>query len=1024
MCHSNNAEKQLFGFLCCLVLLLRPAVAQVVVNTTPKEIEAGKYMIRHWSTRDGLPSDYLTTLFQTEDGYVWALSEVGLVRFDGLNFDVYDADAMAPVITAQIRRAVLDDRSTFWILSRNGELSTFRGRVFSRLEHFASREVKEIKLDGERAVVLANDSLWQVAANKEVSLSPFDLAEFDRVRVWRQASNGDQWLGSMNGLFHFDGQEVRRFSKESGLGEVEIKGLAYDADSLLWVSTAKGFGYLDKDFYRPLVIVDSDTMYRDMPIKHVYEEDNHWLLANDRLHLMNTGVPEVVDFGLNFIPWVKDIMIGPGGKIWAIAGHGIEDRLYFRDGLEWKLFDSGVALENVNDILSDREGNIWFTSTDGLFCVVNRKVDVYTQAEGLPEDDVFPLMEDSDGRIWIGTWGSGVVILEDEKMSTIEDAKILPGKYIRSLTLTQNGEVILGGVDKATRLSGGPDSEISLLGEYQVRGYVRSFFETTDQEIIIGGRPIYTFVDGKREVYYQFSDTLETDGHAYDIVEDGQGKLYIATYGGLLVQDAGEVYFSHLNDVLPTLELTHLYLDEAEDLWVGMYGMGVARIRRDSVFIYSEDHGLLSNTVNASVEDDHGYMWFSHNNGISRVEKQQLDKVRAGERSTFKSRNFNQYDGLPNSEISRANPSLIKARDGRIWFPTSKGVGVFDPDNIPENTVPPTTIIKRIEVNGEELIEKKTQFGAHETNVAFWFAGLSYAAPEKNQFQYYLRGWEESWRAPGFERDARYTNLPPGDYTFLVKASNNDGIWDETPASFSFTIARPFYATRLFQLLVAFLAIGLVLFWNYQTRLRTQLKAAKDRNRMADDLHDELGGIGAVALFMDALSKKDKLDKQDQTYLKRQAGVALQIAEELRDYIWAIDSEADQLEHLITRMVSYAKSVIPSTRLDISSPEGRFPYTLSMFKRRDTYLLFKEAVNNAMRHNDDVEIAINISLDEAAHQLLVSVSDKGKGFDMGQRSQGRGLRTMKRRAESLGGFLQVKSQKDVGTSIKYVVELM
>jgi len=260
-------------------------------------------------------------------------------------------------------------------------------------------------------------------------------------------------------------------------------------------------------------------------------------------------------------------------------------------------------------------------------------------------------------------------------------------------------------------------------------------------------------------------------------------------------------------------------------LWIGTYGGGLNRFRDGRFTVYTTDHGLPDNVIYQILDDGQGNLWMSSNRGIFRISKKELNEFARGKITSVASAVYGTADGMKSAECNGGNQSAgCKTRDGRLWFPTTKGVVVVDPTNIRTNALPPPVAIEQVMVDKKPIaLDGRAEAPPGRGELEVHYTALSFLDPSKVRFQYRLEGYDESWVEAGPRRVAYYTNIPPGRYRFRVIACNNDGVWNDAGASVEFTLAPHFYQTRFFFVLVGvfLMALGPSI---YLLRVR-QLKA-------------------------------------------------------------------------------------------------------------------------------------------------------------------------------------------------------
>jgi signal transduction histidine kinase len=299
--------------------------------------------------------------------------------------------------------------------------------------------------------------------------------------------------------------------------------------------------------------------------------------------------------------------------------------------------------------------------------------------------------------------------------------------------------------------------------------------------------------------------------------------------------------------------------------------------------------------------------------------------------------------------------------------------------------------------------------------ISFEFASMDFSRPGKNRFQYKLTGFDHDWIQGGNNHSATYTNLNPGTYTFNVKGSNSDGVWNEQPTIMLLTILPPWYMTWWFRILVGIIIVA-ALYGIYRYRLRQALKLQVIRDRIASDLHDEIGSnLSNISIF--STVGKSKLNDTAEvsslfTLIKDYTQTSM---EAMSDIVWMINSKNDRFENIIVRMRTHAADVFEAKDCDLhlSFDEKLNDQKLGMDERKNFFLIYKEAINNIAKYAECKNVWIEMKKNHTAFHL--TIKDDGKGFDMNQQQHGNGLINMQKRAEVLRGAFQIISSPGNGT---------
>jgi signal transduction histidine kinase len=488
-----------------------------------------------------------------------------------------------------------------------------------------------------------------------------------------------------------------------------------------------------------------------------------------------------------------------------------------------------------------------------------------------------------------------------------------------------------------------------------------------------------------------------------------------------------------------------LHLDAEGALWIGTYGNGLCRCRHGRFAKVSSEQGLPSNFICGMEEDDLGHYWISSNDGIFRVAKNDLNACADGTLDHLSCLDYGTGDGLPSKECSGGmQPSSCKTPDGRMLFPTSGGVVVINPGKIKINHQPPPVVIEEIIANGRVLAENpsvnevlKIPPGLQRFEIHY--TGLSFAAPQKMRFQYRLEGWENDWVEAGEKRMADYSYLPPGHYTFHVRACNSDGVWNEAGAEFAFELLPRFWQTLWFHLATGLATTGLVagsVWLVARRRMRSKLEriereqaVERERTRIAKDIHDHLGAnLTRISLLSQSAHGELKNPGQAAVQLDRIYDTSRELTRSMDEIVWAVNPRHDSLDSLASYLGNFAQDYLASInircRLDIPLHLPQWPITAET--RHDLFLAFKETLHNVVKHSGATEASVSLTTDASGFTLIVQ--DNGKGFDVARAEndweshrlgRGNGLKNLRQRLEKIGGRCEIHSLPGTGTGVRF-----
>jgi len=741
-----------------------------------------RYLLDEWDIGKGLGTESVNVVVQTPDGYLWLGAGEGLFRYDGLAFEQVYFEGPEHQGDLHITALVKDKEGGLWIGCKglvhfkNGEL-----KYFSKEDGFSNYEIKCLALD----------------------------------------SFGSLWIGTnYNGLFRYKDGTFTAFDKTSGLENVEVYSILEDSRGNLWVANS------DSGLFR-----GHNGKFIKHEIKGLKGEYSVYEVYEDRRGMLWVGT----NVGLVGIA-------NPGG---------IEENTvyHFSPG-------DGLSDNNIWTILEDNRGNLWAGTQNGLNRL-KRNLDGTIIIENCLENIIIKyLFEDREESLWIGTIGSNLKRLRDSTFSTYWKNAGVP--YWRlSLHQDSKGIIRLGSYvgdlyrfDRTTemfhrvlRTNNNVESEIYAIEEdaegdlwlgtakngiIRLKNQGQRITYTTENGL--SSNLIRTIMkDSRGRMWigtigglncYQngtFQKFTTRDGLAgdlvFDIHEDKNNNIWIGTLTGVSVLEKGEVQPGRVKTYLPGVFVPDLHEDSIEPgvFWIGTAGNGLKRFKNGQLVSYTKADGLASNTIYKILEDHRGSLWIGSTDCIFKVGKDDLNDFAEGKTDNVRCTIFGFSDGLKSLECRLgARNSAIKTRSGEIWFGTRKGIAVVNPEKVLINKYSPPVVIKQIVLNYEAIPVEQTGISVKGLeDIVFDFTVPTFVAPDQVTIQFKLEGYDEEWRSiryPSPHR-AHYRDLPPGQYSFQVIASNNSGVWNLKGASFRFTVIPYFYQTLLFKIMISIVAL-------------------------------------------------------------------------------------------------------------------------------------------------------------------------------------------------------------------------
>jgi signal transduction histidine kinase len=583
-------------------------------------------------------------------------------------------------------------------------------------------------------------------------------------------------------------------------------------------------------------------------------------------------------------------------------------------------------------------------------------------------------------------------------------------------------------------------------------GRVKPIKNYTVQDGLTGNEPFRLFEDSRGDIwisiisstasaslnrweratgkFYAYSPNPEkrADSAATAFQEDQKGNVWIGFYwGGLARWRDGRFELFGKADGVPVGMIRALYRDHLDRLWIASAEGGLGRIDdptadHPSFFRYTVKEGLATDQITCITEDQWGRIYVGTGIGLDRIDPQ-----------TGHVKHYTIADGLPNSFVNVA----FRDQSNALWFGTLQGLSKLVPA-LEERPEAPPILIQRVRVAGNDLPIpdlgvpqlQDLNFAANNNQLEIKFVSLGYRSGDVLQYQFMLEGADRDWGAPTNQRIVNYANLRPGTYRFLVRAVNADGVVSKDPASIAFTIVPPVWQRWWFLALVVLaLVVATRLVYRYHTRRLIELERV--RTRIATDLHDDIGSsLSKIAILSDVAGQQVATMSDSPV-----AGPLVQIADTSRDcvdamsdIVWAVNPQRDHLSDLTYRMRRFAEDLLDAKGIEFSirsSLEDKDVH-LGADLRREVYLIFKECINNLVKHSGCTESALTFGI--SGPWLVISISDNGKGFDTRSNGTsgsmgGHGLTSMQRRAQALGGSLTIDSRIGSGTSLTLRVPL-
>jgi ligand-binding sensor domain-containing protein len=800
-------------------------------------LDVSQYAHTSWKIREGFPKGMIPSIAQTPDGYLWLGTDLGLIRFDGVQNVPWQAPADQPLPSIFVMSLLAASDGTLWIGTQKG-LASWKDSKLTQYPALIGLDVVTLLEDREGTVWagMLGTPTGRLCAIQKGSVhcygedGSFGMGVFSL----REDSKGNLWVGVTKGVWRWKPGTPEFYPLP---GEPDgIQGLAEDDDGALLIATRSGV--------RRLVNGRIEAGY---PLPEAARQSGPWKLLRDR-----------------------------NGGLWIGTKHRGLVHVHQARTDVFSQFD-GLSGDLAAALFEDHEGNIWVTTTDGLDRFRDFAVAAFCRNQGL--SNVRAVLAARDGSVWAGTseglkkWDDGQITAYRERARSLTRAvpegvreiagSGLPDEGLSSLFQDARGRIWVSTRGRVGYLEN--DRFIPVAGI--PGGYVHSIAEDTADNLWIANQDLGLYRLSPRNEVQQiaWAKLGHKDGATALAADPSQGGLWIGfILGGVVYFAEGQVRASYkAANGLGEGAVNDLRLDRDGTLWAATEG-GLSRLKNGHLATLTGKSGLPCDAVHWVREDNDHSFWLNMPCGMVRIARSELEAWAAGPKRRIQTTVFDSSDGVRSLGYAiRFSPQAGKSPDGKLWFTTFDSLSVVDPHHLPFNKLPPPVHIEQITADRKRYDANaglRLPPLVHDLQIDY--TALSLVAPEKVLFRYKLEGFDNEWQDAGTRRQVFYTNLPPRNYRFRVMACNNSGVWNETGAFLDFAIDPAYYQSTWFRLssLAAFVA---VLAGLYQLRLRylkqqfniRMEERVNERTRLARDLHDTLlQSLSGVLLKLHAVT--------------------------------------------------------------------------------------------------------------------------------------------------------------------------
>ena len=883
---------------------------------------------RAYGVEDGLSQSSVWSILQDRQGFLWFATADGLNRFDGYSFRVFRhvATDSTSLSNGNVWSLCQDKSGTIWMgtvagihrydpptetFVRLADQPRYKGTYLSAF----ARSILEDHLgllwfgttDGLAILNPANGALRQIASSE---FQP--VGSLPGVTVLHEDDNGDVWLANREYLFRYERKSGTLLRVPVGTHDEKLAPLSStkDHEGVYWFATQghgvwsfnPRFGLWQSFVHDPL----TPTSLTDNYLRTICEDNDGRL-------------------------WC--------GTVWKGICYLDRSTGQFHSVKSSDEPTKNARYEGVTAIVRDRSGLLWVGYDGGGMVKLNPYPNKFRHVLLPPSDapatgDNFfkALIVDHTGDIWLGMYDQGLSVLNPStgKVKRYGRQQGLSSNTVISLLEDRAGNVWIGTTQGLDRF----DSQTGRLTHHDLSRFapndprsriVSALCEDSLGRVWCGTATHVLRFDRSQGNMEQILSTTAASGATFSpainvITPTHNGAVWVGTMGGGMfkIRSDGTVErrFTHTTNSLSQNRVKTILIEPDGIMWIGTEeGLNRYDPLNDHWRVYRTTDGLPNDFIYGVLVDSRRHLWISTNRGLSRMD--------ASDPEHPKFRNYTPDDGLQSFEFNTG--CYFKTSDGHMLFGGVNGFNIFHPESLEENSRIPEIVLtgfkkfdQPVDMGNDIALMRSVTLSHWETVFSFEFAALEFTNQARNQYAYMMEGFDRDWRDCGTRRDARYTNLNPGEYVFRVKGSSNDGVWNEDGASIEVTIVPPFWKTGWFLVsttLFGALAFGGTIRYISTRNLRRKIEQLertkeiqeerlKTRERIARDLHDDLAStVGSAGLYVESL-KRQWLDipLQAKEILEKTGTLLSEAKEAMGDIVWSVSPRYDSLESLLARI--------------------------------------------------------------------------------------------------------------------------
>ncbi|WP_375580356.1 two-component regulator propeller domain-containing protein [Marivirga tractuosa] len=972
-----------------------------------------RLMATEWSAKSaGLVANNVTSVMQSHSGYIWLTTYNGIQKFDGYKTVTFGQNEIPFLRSSGFRNIYHSptDHTLYFSSQSSGlvkynELDGFYQLNAENGDMPSSVEDVLIDRRGDMWIGSVNEGLFLFSGDSIVKFQNEILEASNILAIYESKSN-ELFVGTEgNGLFVIENHKVKtNYTIENGLNSNIVNVISQVGDTII-AGTQSGMNFLFNDTLRTISFMEGESVNALL-----HSNQFLWVGSDNglgRINLVNNTTEFISSSGYIDMTRINDITLDSEGSYWLATGKNGMVQLKETGIINYNLFD-GLENDNINIVTERKNGEGFFIGCDdgNIFILDSNQIKPYEINNTIKPTGIRDVYEQKNGTVWIASY-KGLIRKRgtEEKLYGLSDG--LPSLDLRRILEDEKGNIWV-----ASR-SGGL---IKIQNEEVVKVYNRN-------------------------------NGLKAD-FILSIEEDKEGNLYLGTHSGgvAILNSAGQINNISLTNNDQGIIVFNTHVCNPDSFWA-VTTAGIFYLNREISQELKFARSYTSLSIFDWLEDNNGDVWLTTNRGVISVKKEEIELFLKNPNHKVKSRLITEADGMYDDECTGAVRSL-KSKDGNLFVPTLGGISIISPDKMNTNTKLPNVYIENLKTQ-DSTYENQTniELNSKVNRFKFNYTALSFLAPNVTRFKYKLEGFDSEFTEVSGIRSAEYTNLPPGEYTFLLYATNNHGLWTQNPAKFHFEVKPAFHETFWFYLLLA-----LIIFFLIYAIYKWRVSGIQQMNKKLIKVNSELDGFVysashdlrsplASLLGLINLSRTDPENSFD--YLNKME----KSVKRLDDFISEIiDFSSNERKEVVCDEVDFkhiTQSIIDE--LSFLDTDDKVKKEVDIIQKgvfnsdkRRIAVIFRNLISNALKYYDDSKDQpyLKIKVDSNAEKAIILIEDNGIGIAQNEQEEvfkmfyraterstgsGLGLYIILETVEKLKGSIKMESEKFVGT--KFHIEI-